>query len=71
MTKNTRPIISDPNVKIPGTTMEERLSQYCNEKKEYSRIREEEYLDGPSVVFTVIDTIDKITNFIKSKYKTR
>lgn len=71
MTKNDRPIISDPYIEIPGTTMEERLDKYHEDKMEYSRVREEERLNGPSFIFSVIDTFDKIKDFFKSKTKTR
>ena len=71
MTKNNRPIISDPHIEIPGTTMEERLDKYHSDKMEYSRIREEERLNAPSFVFLAIDTFDKIKDFFKPNTKTR
>ncbi|MBO5662744.1 MAG: hypothetical protein J6S12_02695, partial [Alphaproteobacteria bacterium] len=59
MTKNNRPIISDPYIEIPGTTMEERLDKYHEDKMEYSRIREEERLNAPIFIFSGIDTFDQ------------
>lgn len=67
MTKNNRPIISDPNENIPGTTMKERLKKYADEKQEYSRIREEERLNTPSFLDKFIDGIDKIKALFTKK----
>lgn len=67
MTKNNRPIISDPNENIPDTTMKERLKKYADEKQEYSRIREEERLNTPSFLDKFIDGIDKIKALFTKK----
>lgn len=67
MTKNNRPIISDPNENISGTTMKERLKKYADEKQEYSRIREEERLNTPSILDKFIDGIDKIKTLFTKK----
>ena len=70
MSENTRPIISDPYTEIPGTTMEERLKKYHADTLEYSRIREEELLNAPSIIDNFMDCIDKIRN-IFSRQKTK
>ncbi len=70
MSKRNRPIISDPYVEIPGTSMEDRLKKYEADKQEYSRIREEELLNGPCLIDDFMNCIDKIRNFF-SKQKTK
>ncbi len=71
MKKNDRPFIADPNIVIPGTTLDERLDRYHDEKMEYSRVREEERLNAPSFIFSVFDTVDNFFNFLRSKSKAR
>ena len=70
MSKYNRPFITDPNVEIPGTTMEERLKKYEKEKQEYSRIREEEFLNTPDILDVFINCSDRICRFF-SKQKTK
>lgn len=65
MSNKTRPVISDPNVAIPGTTMAERLQKYEEEKQEYSRIREEERINAPDLLDTFMEHAQKILNWFK------
>ncbi len=58
--KSNRPIIEDPNVDVPGTTMEERLKKYDDQKQEYSAIREEERLNAPTTLEKIIAGIKKM-----------
>ncbi len=70
MSKYKRPIITDPNINIPGTTMKERLKKYAEEKQEYARIREEERLNEYCIIDVFFNCIDKINNAF-SKQKTK
>lgn len=65
-----RPTITDPNIEIPGTTIEDRLQKYENEKQEYSRIREEERLNSYGMIDIFLDCTDIICKLF-SKQKTK
>ena len=67
MAKTQRPIISDPNIEVPGTTMEERLKKYDQEKAEYSRIREEEWIEKKDIIDSFLNGIDKIKKLFSRK----
>lgn len=67
MAKKQRPIITDPNIEVPGTTMEERLKKYDQEKAEYSRIREEEWIEKKDIIDSFLNGIDKIKKLFSRK----
>jgi len=67
MAKKQRPIITDPNIEAPGTTMEERLKKYDQEKAEYSRIREEEWIEKKDIIDSFLNGIDKIKKLFSRK----
>ena len=70
MSKYKRPIITDPNIEIPGTTMKDRLQKYENEKQDYLHIREEERLNAYGMIDIVLDGMDKLRHMF-SKQKTK
>lgn len=47
--------------------MKERLKKYEEEKQEYSRIREEERLNAPSLFDKFLDGLDKIKALFTKK----
>lgn len=67
MAKKQRPIITDPNIEVPGTTMKERLKKYDQEKAEYSRIREEEWIEKKDIIDSFLNGIDKIKKLFSRK----
>lgn len=75
MTKN-RIIIEDPNDPVPGTTLDQRLKKYEEQKQEYSAQREEERLNAPTTIEKWIASLKRLyaktkqTNK-KSQNKTR
>jgi hypothetical protein len=66
-----RPIIRDPHEEINGDTMEHRLALYEKDKQEYARIREEEFLNAPGTIETIISFIKDAKNFLFPKNKSR
>ena len=69
MAKSQRPIITDPNIEVPGTTLEQRLRKYEEEKAEYSRIREEEWITEPSILDSFLHGIENIKKMFLTKKK--
>lgn len=71
MAKKQRPIITDPYIEVPGTTMEDRLKKYEEEKAEYARIREEEWLenDKGGIIIAFLEGIERIKNLFSKKKK--
>lgn len=69
MAKRQRPIITDPNIEIPGTTMAERLKKYEKQKAEYSRIREEEWFEEPNLIDSFLNGIERIKKLFSKKKK--
>lgn len=67
MAKRQRPIITDPYIEVPGTTMEDRLKKYEEEKAEYARIREEELIEKKDIIDSFLNGIDKIKKLFSRK----
>lgn len=67
MARKDRIIIEDPNEPIDGTTMEERLKKYDNQKLEYAAQREEEWLNAPSTFDKFMAGIKKIAAKLSKK----
>lgn len=54
------PFVEDPNVNVPGTTMEERLKKYEDQKQKYSAWREEQRINEPTTLEKIIAGIKKV-----------
>ncbi len=68
---NQRPIIRDPYTEVEGTTMDQRLKIYEEDKQEYARVREEERFNAPTTIDTIMTFLERTKKFVLSNMKKR